>query len=146
MHAMILKALLFTEFLVAFFVPTLILGLGLVYGVLILAPSLIGQELVTFSIVLFVLWGGVVGLWSAIKLLFRTLDPGVTLRRPKRQLAFLACGILAVSIAAIYLYTGGSPPYILTVAMLLPIPVTLHLIYLNRDFLFPGHRSEPPGQ
>ena len=73
------------------------------------------------------------GLLAAVQLLFLQIYPSVAVAPPKRLLTFTVAGVIAIALFAPLLI---GMPWFIGIAMLLPLPVVVHLLYLNRNYLF----------
>jgi|GEM_PF-3656102 len=132
-----LKALLLIEFSLAYFLPAIFLGCGIVFGIFLLVPALLEQQyLLSLGFTLMVM-GGSVGLLASIQLLCKCLEPDLIIGPPRRLFFYVIAGILSLIGAA--LVAALTLPDFAMYAMLLPIPVSIHLVYLNREYFWPGH-------
>ena len=125
----IAKLLLGAEFFVAFLAPTI--GLVVLLGAV---PAMI-IALFEFE-VLFVLYGlglllltvaAVYGLWGAWQLLAIQLFPSLTIGRPRALGICLMAGLVALIFVVVL---APSEPWYIRAGLLLPVPVTLHLLVL----------------
>lgn len=136
------KGLVLIEFSLAYCVPVVLLmpGLAVALHLLVFAFMSLGYALI-FLGALLLLSGALVGLWASIQLLCKTMDPGLIIGRPRRLLWFLACGMASLLVVAPFVALVA--PGLVTTAMLLPIPVAVHLVYLNRAHFFTIPEARP---
>lgn len=132
---MAFKGLILIEFSLAYCVPVVLLipGFAVAPYLLVLAFMSLSYILVFLGATL-LLSGAVVGLWASIQLLCKTMDPGLIIGKPRRLLRFLVCGV--ASLLAVTPFVALVAPGLVIAAMLLPIPVAIHLVYLNRTYLW----------
>ena len=124
------RLLYIVEFMVGFGPSLLILTVGVILSPAIIAGVFTGHtESLLF---VFLVLGGLVGFWGAISLLVLTLHPEQENTPPNRLKVYVLAGVIvstficcAVGITNLYLL-----PFICA-----PLFVTLHLVFLQRNYL-----------
>jgi hypothetical protein len=126
-----LKSLLVAEFLLAFLIPTI--GLIVLLGA---APATVVMLFAFAADTWFLLTGigwllltvaAVYGLWGAWQLLAIQLFPSMTIRRPRALTICLLVGLVALSVAVVL---ARHESWFVLAGLLLPVPVTIHLLAL----------------
>ena len=138
----ICRIIITLEFALAFFVPAMFLALGALAELSFIIPFFIKPNLPMFiTIVLMTvgILGGSLGLWAATQLFCKILSPELIIGSPRKLFYFILIGNLTI---IIYLsLMGGYFPSYFIYLLSLPIPVSVHLIYLNRHYLWPDNKE-----
>lgn len=131
-----MRALILIEFALAYCVSVMFLGYGIVFGVFLLFAAVVSQDFLGFFGTLFSVIGGSLGLWASVQLLSRSLNQGMVIATPFKLKLYLVFG--TITLIAVTAVASEVLPGFFVVAMLLPIPVALHMVYLNRGYMWPS--------
>lgn len=127
------RALLITEFVIAFAPAVILLGLGIISAPLFAYQAYNGQYENVLLVPMTVF--GFLGFWGAVGLLTLTLDGKSKKVGPNRLKIYIICGVVSCVCAVIYFSIMSLMTLFLSV---LPLLVTLHLVVLQREYLLSG--------
>lgn len=128
----IIKFLLILEFVVAFFPVIYIWILSLIILPASIMLILSGGDGGLVPVIATIL--GSLGFWGITQLLIKILNPELPISKPSHIAIYLIAGILALIIGAIIMQATD---FTSLVMFLLPIIVTLHFVYLKREYFGP---------
>ncbi|WP_100658844.1 hypothetical protein, partial [Alteromonas flava] len=118
------------EFFAGFAVPVIVLAMGVVFSPIFIVGLFQGAFETSYYLVLVV--AGLLGFWGAISLLTLTLHPEKPNTPPKRLKIYIFAGVVAASFVG---YLAGQTNWFLLVSFLMTLIVTLHLVFLQRQYL-----------
>ena len=121
------KIALIVELVVGFGFAFYLWALGLLMSPMILVIAFTEFDIGSFILLAALIFGGA-GIWGLVQLFRKILDPNSEIAAPKKIVAYLACGISSLLLAATIV--GG-----FSFIFILPIIVTLHLCYMGRSYL-----------
>lgn len=124
------KIALLIEAAVGFSVLIIYWIMGVIMSPVMVLRLLVNAEFEMAFPVLVIVLGGV-GVWGMLQLMVKVLAPGVRVANPRRLLVYVCCGLLAVSVVAVF--SGFEDDFFLV--FLPPVLVTIHFIYLARWYL-----------
>jgi hypothetical protein len=126
----IFKVVLLVEAMVGFSVLIYFWVLGLIMSPVMVLRLLVNAEFEMVFPVLAIVLGGV-GLWGMLQLIVKVMAPGSRVAAPCRLLVYVVCGLLAVSVVAVFLRFDDN----FFLIFLPPVLVTIHFMYLVREYL-----------
>ncbi len=121
-------------FSVVFLVPCLFIMYGVLFIIIFLFMGISSEDYLRFFGIVFGVTGGLVGFFASVQLLGKVLDNKSNIMHPLWLKCFLTFGL-----ASLIFIFANSPDYsqvTIIVLLLMPIPVVLYLMYLNRLYLW----------